>query len=77
MFMFSELRENVMRVTAGGENVYQCGLFLDSCRDTITHQEGLLSSLEGDGMYPSHLRALGSLGPKFSENMDVWIVTGL
>ena len=27
-------------VTAGGENVYQCGLFLDSCRDMITHQEG-------------------------------------
>lgn len=77
MFMFSELRENVMRVTAGGENVYQCGLFLDSCRDTITHQEGRLSSLEGDGMYPSHVRALGSLGPKFSENMDVWIVAGL
>lgn len=38
--MFSELRGKVMRVTAGGENVYQCGLFLDSCRDMITHQEG-------------------------------------
>lgn len=75
--MFSELRGKVMHVTAGGENVYQCGLFLDSCRDMITHQEGWLSSLEGDGMYPSHLRALGSLGPKLNESMAVWIVAGL
>ena len=68
--MFSELRGKVIHVTAGGENVYQCGLFLDSCRDMITHQEGWLSPLEGDGMHPSHLRALGSLGPKLNESMS-------
>lgn len=66
-----------MRVTAGGENLYQCGLFLDSCRDVISHQERWLSSLEGDGMYPSPLRASGSLGPKFNAGAAAWIVAGL
>lgn len=59
--MFSELKGEVMHVTAGGESVYQCGLFLDSCKDVISHQERRLSSLEGDGMHPSPHRALGSL----------------
>lgn len=65
--MFSELRGEVMRVRAGGESVYQRGLFLDSCRDVISHQERWLSSVEGDSMYPSPLRASGHRGPKFSE----------
>lgn len=67
--MFSELREEVMRVTAGGENVYQCGLFLDSCRDVISHQERWLSSPEGASIHPSPLRASESLGPKYNETM--------
>lgn len=75
--MFSELRGKVMCATAGGENVYQCGLFLDSCRAVISHEEWWLSSLEGDGMNPSPLRASGSLSPKFSERMAAWIVAGL
>lgn len=75
--MFSELREEVMRVTAGGENVYQCGLFLDSCRGVISHQERWLSSLEGDSTHPSPRRASGSLGPKYKETMAAWIVAGL
>lgn len=64
--MFSELRGEVMCVRAGGESVYQCGLFLDSCRDVISHQERWLPSVEGDSVYPT-LRASGHQGPKFSE----------
>lgn len=75
--MFSELRGEVMHVTAGGENVYQCGLFLDSCGGVISHQERWLSSLEGDSIHPSPLRASGSLGPKYNETMAAWMVAGL
>lgn len=75
--MFSELRGEVMHVTAGGENVYQCGLFLDSCRDVISHQERWLSSLEGDNIHPGPLRASESLGPKYNETVTAWIVAGL
>lgn len=75
--MFSELRGEVMHVTAGGENVYQCGLFLDSCRDVISHHVRCLSSLEGDSIHPSPLRASKSLGPKYNETMATWIVAVL
>lgn len=75
--MFFELRGEVTCVRAGGASVYQCGLFLDSCRDVISHQERWLSSLEGDGMHSITLRASGHQGPKFSENLAAWIVTGL
>lgn len=37
--MFSELKGEVIHITAGGESVCQCGLFLDSCSDVISHQE--------------------------------------
>lgn len=77
MLVFSELRGEVMCVRAGGESVYQCGLFLDSCREVISHQERLLSPLEVDIMYPSPLRVSRHQGPKFRETMAAWIVAEL
>lgn len=38
--MFSVLRGEVVCATSGGLSVYQCSLFLDSCIDVISHQEG-------------------------------------
>lgn len=75
--MFSELRGEVMCVRAGGESVYQCGLFLDSCRDVISHQERLLLPLEVDIMYPSPLRVSRHQGPKLSETVAARIVADL
>lgn len=71
------MREEVTHVTAGGENVYQCGPFLDSCRDLISHRERWLSSLEEEGMHPSPLRESAKPGPKYSKSMAAWIVAGL